>query len=164
MAAGFNADEVLELACQIERYGARFYRLAAKRLADEVTQKLLVDLAAYEDQHLETFMALKAGAAAGDAALAGLDEVTTQYLQAMANGLIFDVDGDPADRLGGGESVDEILRLALQMEQDSIAFYTGLQAAMPAAWGPEKLDQVIREERSHVVHISTVLAARYGGA
>jgi rubrerythrin len=167
MHAGFNVAEVMELACQIERYGERFYRLAAGRTDDEGARKLLLDLADYEARHEEAFTEMKrelAGrsAAAGEAEAArDPDDTAGQYLRAMANGAVFEVDGDPGARLRGDESLEQLLRLALHMEQESIAFYTGIQRAMPASWGPERLDAVIDEERSHVVFISEELARRH---
>lgn len=168
MSAGFNPIEVLELACHVERYGERFYRLAAERVDDDDARKLLLDLADYEVRHEEVFTAMKqelAGRSAQDleAEVArDPDGTVGRYLQAMANGLVFEVDGEPGDRLRGDESLEELLRLALQMEQTSIAFYSGIQRAIPASWGPERLDAIIDEERSHVVYISGELARLHG--
>jgi hypothetical protein len=91
-----------------------------------------------------------------------LDDTATQYLHAMANGLVFDVDGDPAARVRSLQTVDAILRTALQMENLSISFYTGIQRAMPASWGPERVEAIIQEEMSHVVYISNELARQHG--
>ncbi len=56
MVMPFNADEVFEMAEQIERNGARFYRAAAKKIP-EVSQ-VFSDLAAMEDEHEKTFAAI----------------------------------------------------------------------------------------------------------
>ncbi len=164
MSASFNAAEVFELAWKVERYGEQFYRSAAQAVDDDGARKLLQDLADYEVQHQETFREMKEAfvARADDADLSDLDDTATQYLHAMANGAVFDVDGDPLKRAHSLASVEEILRLALQMENLSISFYTGIQRAMPADWGPERVEAIIREEMSHVVYISNELAKRHG--
>lgn len=163
MTAAFNAEEIFELAVQIERYGERFYRLAAQRVGDEKARALLADLARYEEQHVQTFQALReAAAAAPGVDLADLDDTAGEYLRAMANGVVFEVDGDPAGRLRGDETLEQLLRIALQLEHASIAFYTGIQRAMPATWGPDKIEAILREEMTHVTYIAGALAQRHG--
>ncbi len=55
MSFEFNADEILEMAEQIERNGARFYRKAAELVKDAAVSKLLQDLAAWEDGSYRIF-------------------------------------------------------------------------------------------------------------
>ena len=52
MAISFNIDEIFEMAEQIERNAASFYREAAKRAFDGTVQKKFIDLASMEDGHL----------------------------------------------------------------------------------------------------------------
>jgi len=51
MGYDFNADEIFEMAEQIERNGASFYRKSAESIDDPAEKKLLLDLAAMEDEH-----------------------------------------------------------------------------------------------------------------
>ena len=60
MSYVFNADEVFEMAEQIERNGAKFYRKAAENIADADEKKLLIHLAEMEDDHEKTFKTLRA--------------------------------------------------------------------------------------------------------
>ena len=55
MSITFNVDEVLEIAEQIERNGAEFYRHAAGAAAAGGTRKLLEDLATWEEDHEKLF-------------------------------------------------------------------------------------------------------------
>ena len=57
MGMPFNADEVFEMAEQIERNGARFYRTAAEKFPE--VNPLLLELAAMEDKHEKTFAAMR---------------------------------------------------------------------------------------------------------
>ena len=65
MSTTFTADKVFEIAERIEREAADFYREAAGRFSEVETQKMLLDMAATEQEHLETFeqMRRKFGAA-----------------------------------------------------------------------------------------------------
>lgn len=51
MGIKFNADEVLQMACQIERNGSKFYRDAQAKLKDSRADVLLLKLAEQEDEH-----------------------------------------------------------------------------------------------------------------
>ena len=59
MGIDFNADEVFEIAEQIERNGVKFYKSAAEKIQDEDKKKLLNDLAEMEVEHEQTFKALR---------------------------------------------------------------------------------------------------------
>ena len=48
--AKFSADEIFEVAQQLERHGERFYRQAAARAAGEA-RNLFLRLAAMENEH-----------------------------------------------------------------------------------------------------------------
>ncbi len=61
MVYDFNADEIFEMAEQIEKNGASFYRKSAEAIADTGAKKLLLDLAAMEDEHEKTFADLRKG-------------------------------------------------------------------------------------------------------
>lgn len=58
MSITFNADEIFEMAEQIERNGAKFYRAAAEKFS--AVRQVLLDLAAMEDEHQSTFAAMRA--------------------------------------------------------------------------------------------------------
>ena len=59
MPTPISADEVFEMACEMERNGGAFYRRAAEQAADDGNRELLTGLAAMEDDHLKTFSALR---------------------------------------------------------------------------------------------------------
>ena len=55
MVITYTADEIFEMAEESERNAAEFYRQAAERCSNEDTKKLLLDMSATENEHLETF-------------------------------------------------------------------------------------------------------------
>ena len=60
MSYSFNADEMFEMAEQIERNGAKFYRRAAEQIKTPDSRKLLLELADMEDKHEKTFIQMRA--------------------------------------------------------------------------------------------------------
>jgi len=59
MGITFNADEIFEMAEEIERNGAKYYREAAEKATDKKTKQILLDMAAMEDEHLEIFVEMR---------------------------------------------------------------------------------------------------------
>jgi rubrerythrin len=68
-------------------------------------------------------------------------------------------EGSPsvADSLTGDETLEEILRIAVGLEKDSILFYLGIKDLIPSQSGQDRIDEVIREERRHVAQLSNLL-------
>lgn len=147
MPIKFNIDEVLEMACQIERNGAKFYRDASAIVSDMTEADLLQKLASQEDEHLATFegMRQELSAAEREDEIYDPDNEAMLYLQAMADSNIFD-----DKELSGNETLGDIFKLALQAEKDSVAFYVGLKEMVPQESGKEKMGAVIKEEMKHI--------------
>ncbi len=124
MSFEFNADEILEMAEQIERNGTRFYRKAAELVKDAAVSKLLRDLAAWEDGHERVFTTMRADLAHQEREPMVFDpeHETSMYLRAMADGHVFDMRVDPANTLTGKESAEDILRMAIGQEKDCFLY------------------------------------------
>lgn len=153
MGMPFNADEVFEMAEQIERNGAKFYRDAAAKLP-EVGQ-ILTKLADMEDQHEKTFsdMRKELSGTELEPQVFDPDDEAQMYLQVMADGHIFNVKADPAEQLAGMNTAQDILKMALGIERDSITFYVGLKESVSQKAGKDKVDKIIKEEVGHVAII-----------
>lgn len=152
MSAKFNAEEILEMAAQIETKGAKFYRKAAKH--NVAGRELLLQIAAQEDLHYRLFADMRKTLAPSEKG--GYDPYgeTDLYVKAMVDGFAFEINKDPAEVLSGKESLSDILKTAIQMEKDSIVFYLGLKQMVPPAFGKDKLDAVIKEEMTHIAWLS----------
>ena len=164
MAERFNADEIFEIAEQIERNGAKFYRRASEVAADPKAHDLLAMLADMELRHEKTMQAMREDLWRENPEWLGdffnLDAANeaAQYLQAVADGRIFDLTADPASLVGDDSSLADILTTAIGLEKDTIVFYLGIKEAVPDALGKEKMDAIIFEEMSHVRVLSDELA------
>lgn len=159
MAIPFNADEVFEMAEEIERNGSRFYRTAAKKFP--ALRQLLVNLADMEDQHEKTFAAMRADLSGEEAESPVFDPdgEAQMYLRVMADGHVFDVKADPAEKMGGIKTPQDLLKTAMCAERDSIAFYVGLKESVSAKAGKDKVEAIIREEIGHIAVLNEKLEA-----
>jgi len=158
MAVPFNADDIFEMAEQIERNGAKYYRTAAGNFSDNEVKQFLNELARMEDDHEKTFAGMRAELSTMErgAGVPDPDGQAVMYLQAMADGHVFDTKTDPSEKLTGRETLADILRTAIGMEKDSIVFYLGLVDGVSA--GETKVRGIIAEEMSHITLLSGKLA------
>ena len=159
MAIVFNAYEVFEMAIRIESNGAAFYRKAADLQSDTKNQNFLQSLANMEDRHQKIFTDMRTTLTEKDKwpkVFDPYDEVS-QYLSAMADTMGGEGNPSVADTLTGNESLEEILQIAVGLEKDSILFYLGIKDLIPAQSGHDRIDEIIKEERRHVVQLSNLL-------
>ena len=155
MSYDFNADEVFEIAEQIERNGAEFYRTAAENIADADKKKLLIDLAEMEDEHEQTFRTMRSELTQDEKILTTFDPEgeSESYLRALADTRVFYEKEIPTT------SFKDILTTAITAEKESIVFYLGMKDVVPAHLGKQKLDEIIKEEMSHIKLLSKELMA-----
>jgi rubrerythrin len=159
MPVGFNADEVFDMAIQIETNGAAFYRKAASLQSDADNRAFLESLASMEDRHQETFEKMKKELPDKDKGGKVFDPYgeLSQYLAAMAD--THGGEGSPsaADALTGSENMEDIITTALGLEKESILFYLGMKDMVPVKYGQEKIEDIIKEERKHVIQLTGIL-------
>lgn len=164
MRSIFNADEVFEMAEQIERNGAKFYRKVAEGIPESSTHQLLIMLAEMEDEHEKTFATiredmLKQGQVSTVSPVFDPDNQATLYLKAIADGRVFDIRVDTSERLTGKETMEEVLQTAIGLEKDSIVFYLGIKEFVPEKLGADKIEDIIKEEMAHITYLNKELAA-----
>lgn len=152
MSITFNADEILEMAEEIESNGARFYRKAATLATDEQVKERLLSMADMEDGHLDTFKRIREQLSEQEKQSTTFDpdNQAALYLQAMADARGCEGKVSPTQELTGQESLDELIQIALRAEKESVVFYTGLKELVPVNAGRDIVDEVISEELSHI--------------
>lgn len=159
MSLPFNAQEILGIALQMERNGAAFYREAKDRADDPSKKEILEDLAAKEDEHEGVFKAMleALGKAPGHETVFDPDEDAAKVLKAWADGTVFDAGAEGPSPLEGLETMEDILRFAIQQEKDSIVFYEGVKRAMKNPGDQAAADRIIAEELGHLVTLNDTL-------
>lgn len=155
MSYDFNAHDILEMAEQIERNGAVFYRRAAADIKDPDAKNFLGDLAAMEDNHEKTFAAMRKKLNEAEKAATVFDPQgeAASYLKALADTRIF------FEKEIDTTSMQAILKAAILAEKDSIVFYLGMKDLVPEGLGQSRLDGIIKEEMSHIKLLSRRLIA-----
>ena len=155
MSYDFNANDVFEMAEQLERNGGKFYRTAAQSIDDSDNKKFLLELAAMEDQHEKSFKSMRAELTAKEKASTVFDPQgeAALYLRALADTRVF------FEKKMDVSSMKEIFKSAIEAEKDSIVFYLGMKDAVPENLGKGRLDRIIKEEMGHIRLLSKKLTA-----
>ena len=160
MTTTFHADEIFEMAEEIERNGARYYNRAVDFVSNPEQKKLLKELAVMENEHESTFAKLRAQLNSWyqPASVYDPDDQVALYLRAMADGHVFDIRANPCDMLKPQTTMKDILHIALECEKNSILFYLGIKDMIPSEAEKHKIDYIIHEERNHITLLSSQLA------
>lgn len=162
---GFRLDDVLDLAIQMETNGVEFYENAARSTPQGAGRLLLDGLAAMEKSHKAAFVSLKErrgiGTPAGDS---DVDAAISSFLTSWLDGEVFDRDMEKSLGVARSGAIVDILRVAIRMEKDSIAFYTGLREYVANDEAEPVLDWVIKDELQHVGDLNTALLELRGDA
>ncbi len=161
MPITFNADEIFEIAEQIERNGVKFYRKAADNAPDKEIKQMLLEMADMEAGHLGTFEHMRRHLTRREKAetVFDPDNEASLYLQTMAEAHGSEGRKSPTEELTGTESIEEILKIALNAEKDSVIYYFGLRSFVPPKAGRDKVAAIIAEEIEHITTLNRKLAS-----
>jgi len=156
MGYDFNADEVFEMAEQMERNGAKFYRNAAENTADPSNKDMLIGLCRMEEAHEKMFESMRAELSSAEKASTVFDPSgeAAQYLRALVDSRIF------FEKEIDVTSMVEILKSAIEAEKDSIVFYLGMKEAVPKKLGKDRIEAIIKEEMGHIQMLTKHLVAQ----
>lgn len=153
MSYDFNADDIFEIAEQLERNGSKFYKNAAAGISDTASKTFLLKLAEMEVDHEKTFKTLRASLTANEKTPTVFDpqDEAVLYLRALADTRVF------FEKTISYTSMKEILKAAIEAEKDSIVFYLGMKEAVPEKSGRNKIEAIIKEEMGHIRLLSKEL-------
>jgi hypothetical protein len=87
------------------------------------------------------------------------DDEAQMYLRVMAGGHVFNLRADPAEKLADIGTTEDLLKMAMGVERDSIAFYVGLKESVSQKAGRDRVEGIIREEMKHVAILNEKLDA-----
>ena len=148
-----NADEVFEMAWQLEQNGEQFYRKAAGK-GTGAARDLLLQLANMERDHAATFAKMRAEA--GRPEVFDPDGEGMRYLQSYVQEVVFS--SENAAKWSDEDTIEQILDKAIDLEKDAIVFYQIIKSAMWDLTEQKKIEAIIMEEVGHVISLREQLA------
>jgi rubrerythrin len=153
MPYDFNVDEIFEMAEQIERNGAKFYRTAADSTDDPQARELLLGFAKMEDEHEKAYALLRAELVEKETTFYDPENEAALYLRAIADTRVF------FEKEIDTSTTEKILKAAILAEKDSIVFYLGMKDLVPSDQEKAKVERIIKEEMVHIRILSKKLSA-----
>jgi rubrerythrin len=152
----FSVDEILEMAEQLERNGAAFYKRAAEGMLDSNSRTVLRDLAAWEEAHGKIFSRMRATLTEDLRSETALnpEDKRSLHLRAMVDGNVFDLQIDPSELLSGRETIEDVLQMAVK---DSVIFCLGLKPLLATTADQKSIDGIIEEEMDHIAFLNREL-------
>jgi rubrerythrin len=155
----FNADEVFEMAEDIERQGAAFYTKAAGLFSDTDIKNLLEGLSKMEISHEKAFKKMRSDILSDAFKGYDPDEMAIAYIHAFTEGKVFAKGADMCVALNAKSTLSEILKMAIEAEKNSILFYTGIKKALPETMANDAIEDIIVEEMKHIVMLTGKLTS-----
>jgi len=154
-SAGYSAVDVIEMAMRIEEKGSSFYRTAAEKSGMNVVKDLFVRLADKEDEHKKVFAGIlsKLPGNRSEKNLTLPSDVET-YLRSVADKAVFFDPESTNEQFFENAALSDVFSAAMEMEKDSILFYSGLLNLLESEKDKEPVFRIIREEKGHLEELS----------
>jgi len=147
----YSGKEIIEIALRIEENGYAFYTAAAETFKpDSDIKGLLLDLADKELVHITIIQKL-AEKFDTESFEFNADE-SSDYIDYLAKQHIFGKTGAGVEMAKTVSTPNEVLKIALKFEYDSVTFYTELEKRTESD-AKRLIHQVIEEEKEHAREI-----------
>jgi rubrerythrin len=156
----FTAAQALEMAMDIEKNGAVFYKEVAAKAADPEVKALFEDLALQEQAHYRVFQHMLEGEKAAPSQptpypTSYYDEYEA-YIQVALNNALFAGPDKAVALARKAEDRETALRAAIGFEKDTLLFFYDL-LDMVSQEEEEAISGIIREEQKHVRRLARML-------
>lgn len=151
MVEELTLHKAIDFAVETEKLGLHYYGKLAKRFKDDAElHEVFATLARDEERHAQRFAALRDKAPPQKGPLQFEQQ---QYLRAIALSEIFAKERGIAKDPESIASKADALERAFNMEQTSLLYYQEMKKVLEA----DLLDEIIAEEKKHVVQIMKLM-------
>lgn len=149
-----NAEDVFELARQVERDAADFYRRAANALDHPEVCDLLRRLASWESRHEQRYTLMKEALRLQGIAV---KPPHSEECKALAGLSIFAQGTAPPWVMTPRTTPRDVLEEALRREQASLTFFVALWRFVADESAAAQIGKIVADEREHIATIQTAL-------
>lgn len=152
MAKQFVANEVLQMAVQLEKRGQKFYETILNSIQDVRARELFTTLRDDEIKHAAHFKDMLDKLEPEESNPDDKDIKTVAYFRSLVETKVFP-EGTDTDKIGDqlGDPAAGI-RIALTLEKDAVLFFHEMLAVAHHSDEPV-LKHIIDEERDHILRI-----------
>jgi rubrerythrin len=154
-------EDVLRVAERLEAACAEFYRLAAKSTQDSDLKRMLLEFAVEEIHHKDHFNSLRNMLLENDPLIdpgtGKGDKITAEYLESWLNEEPFRLHERTMRSALLKSKPANLIRLAIELENESIAFFSRIAGLLPEEPDRKVVLEIIRCEMSHLVQLNKLL-------
>ena len=147
----FSLKEIIEIAVNVEENGEKFYRNLSKLVEKDKQKKIFEYLADQEVEHAKVFKKLGEEFRADQEDYIQTDEVDA-YLRNYIEGKVFP-SLDTMLKKVKGMSFEDIIDYAIQIEKDTIIFYTEILKLIKNETSRKMVNAIIEQEKKHVLDL-----------
>lgn len=146
----FNLNEIFEIAVHIEQAGNKFYKKAAQKIPKH--SDFFTFLANEEISHEYIFKKMESEFASKDylETIWNPDNIISQYFDSLTSSAIFKSTSELDKLFDQDITIMDVIDWAIQREQETILFFTGLKEGFKSEDDRKKIDKIISEEINHV--------------
>jgi len=155
MNENLTAQEIIEIAIEIEKNGKEFYQIMADSSSTVPLRDLFNYLSAEEDKHRQKFEEILKSA--GGYQISDIYYATEYmgYMKAIADERVFAKDISYVDIVKELKSPKQAIEIAIAFEKDSIIFLHELQD-MVVGVDKKIVQKLLNEERDHIRKLSQI--------
>ncbi|KAF1082625.1 MAG: hypothetical protein GQF41_1346 [Candidatus Rifleibacterium amylolyticum] len=160
-----NADELMELAIQIEKNGKEYFSAMAERSENPKVKQIFNFLVREEQSHLEIFMKVRERLAEKQGEeIQVADEYNTPemsaYIQAMSDGRVFPNLQSHSELASEIRDDKQAIYHAIGFEKDTVLFFSDILGILgPNDENRSLIEELIRQEKIHIAKLHTLLSS-----
>jgi len=145
----FTVGEIFSIAVKIEENGERFYREALANACEPALKELFHWLADEEARHKDYFLEIKTSLD-GPSGHPRDVQMGEAILQSVVKDRMFSLDDVQVALI---QQVEDLIRVGLELEEDSIKFYEILLAFVDNPETLTHINEILAEERKHFEYL-----------
>lgn len=154
--AFLKANDIVDLAMQVELNGEAYYRAVAKKATAAKVKALFEDLADQEVMHYKVFSKLAQSVKESPMMTDEEWEEYIKYLNVTVQSAFFEGQDKALAEAEEVGDEKEAIRKALGFEKETLLFFYDLRDAVPAAHR-EFVEKVADEEKKHIRRLAKML-------
>ena len=152
-----NLKEIIEIAIQIERAGAAFYKRLREVADNADTIELFEHLEKAEHQHIHDFEQVLRSALEKPGKLEySTTEEELLYLRAFAYRQIFSSPEDAVQKAGSLSDPIEAIDMALDFELRSVTFFQEMAQLIQDPDDRTSVEELARQEKTHAANLTRI--------
>lgn len=156
MAHFFRANEIANVAVEIEKRGREFYLQAAQMAVTAKVKDIFTFLSEEEAKHEETFQGMLSRLGKVEMPAWATQDEYMQYLEALIEShMLFSALGQKY--MAQADSEKDVIKMAMSFEKDTMLFFTEMKELVPYS-ERYAVQQCYDEERKHLLQLSSMNA------